>query len=139
MDDSQFDALTKRLATGGTSRRRFLRRLGTVAGLVVLGGGGRATLAAQSADQPVEGDPCSACGFTCPSPNCPWTCCGLKEPAPCAGDLRSCLAQVRTDFATARQGCEAGPRAERATCLGAASASLQAAASACEAAFAACR
>ena len=28
MDPTRFDALTKRLATGGTSRRRLLRELG---------------------------------------------------------------------------------------------------------------
>ena len=70
MESDRFDALTKQLATAGTSRRRLLRAFGgLVAGAVVTGIGTRTAAA----------DDCSQCGFACPSPTCPWTCCGLRE------------------------------------------------------------
>ena len=74
MDDQRFDDLTRRLATGGATRRRFLRNLGgVVAGAAVVGVEARSARAAQDATSEPEAAPCDGCNWVCS--NCPIGCC----------------------------------------------------------------
>jgi hypothetical protein len=85
MDGDQFDGLTRRLATGGTTRRRLLRDLGGAAGAMLVGIGVRpAMTAAQDSDDGAHAmhgrragqalsdyvaDACDSCNFECTNCN----------------------------------------------------------------------
>jgi hypothetical protein len=73
VSNDRFDDLTRRLATGGTTRRRLLRGFGgSVAGAVLVGLGVRSTQAVQDTSEP-DGGVCDNCSWMCA--NCPTACC----------------------------------------------------------------
>ena len=73
MDANGFDDLTRRLGTGGTTRRRFLRSLGGLAaGSALVALGARSALATQETSDPVDST-CDGCNWVCS--NCPIACC----------------------------------------------------------------
>jgi hypothetical protein len=85
MDRDRFDDLTRRLATGGTTRRRLLRDLGgSVAGAVLVGLGVRSTQAVTNPGNGLSasssslvnqsGGICDNCSWMCA--NCNIACCG---------------------------------------------------------------
>ena len=98
MNSDRFDALARRMATGATSRRRFLGGLGgALAAAVLVGAGKQPALAASrlnagivnpaagrhaknAAPHPLSGGVCDNCDSVCS--NCPMGCClALGDPS----------------------------------------------------------